>query len=450
MKSNKDSVFKVGIDCLREEGVVCFIRKIVKWIPHYIVWKRAMIRGWYFEHSDRHKEHCQFKYLQGKSEVDSYVRFRRIEGVLQYCQKHGQAYKILNKGEKIDVVLPKFFETKETIEKTVFDSPPIYLTTLEHVMVYGATNLISKENVAFSDIFYRDKGKNRYNVEGGSIICSQKRGKYIGVAYKNTDTVVKEAINCFGWACGNYYHLTFEILSRLAFVDEYEEYRSIPILIDAEVLNVPQMKALIEKVNIYHHPIIPIDRYHRIHVERLIYISRNMWVPPNLRPGIIERKMDFMISRSVVDNIRNRVLPIERNCENAYKKIFISRGQGYHQRLLNIEEITQIFADNGYHIIYPEKLSYEEQVMFFNGADIIVGVAGAALTNIVYCHEDAKVVEIALETHPVYSFSAITNAVKADFIILGADVVQKAKYSSLDTFVLNKNKCLRLINSLSE
>ncbi|MCM1251821.1 MAG: glycosyltransferase family 61 protein [Clostridium sp.] len=440
-------IFRKSILCLQEEGFTGLIKGIWNWIPQYISWKRIIIRGWLYSHS----MYFLYKGMKERGEVDSFTKFKQIRGGMEYSQRHGQTCYILNSGEKIEVVLPKSFEGRENIEKSIFDAPPIYLAEFRNVDAYGESDFFSIGDIGFSDMFCKDRGENRYDLRSGSIILHQARGKYLGIAYKKTDMIIKEAINLLGAANYNYYHFTFEIISRLVFVDEYEEYRSIPILIDNVALHIPQMKELLDKINIYHHPVISIKRRQCVHVDKMIYISKNMWIPFNFKPGSIFRTEDFMISRSAFDNIRKRVLPVQRNCENIVKKrIFLPRPENKSQRLANQEEIMKIFANNGFHIVYPEKLHFDEQVMLFNEADIIVGVGGGALTNIVYCHEKAQIVEIALETSPIYAFSAIANAIQADFIILGADVVAKGKYIGADTWVLNKDKCRRFINSLGE
>lgn len=62
-----------------------------------------------------------------------------------------------------------------------------------------------------------------------------------------------------------------------------------------------------------------------------------------------------------------------------------------------------------------------------------------------FCHEGAKVGIIIPSANDSYFFSNIANMVNVEFIILGADIVKKEKFYSLDTFVLNPDKCRRFI-----
>ena len=67
-----------------------------------------------------------------------------------------------------------------------------------------------------------DKDQGRYNIGGGSL-AKYRNGKYILATYRESNLVVEKAISMLGWRPDNYYHFTFEIISRLTFADQFEE-----------------------------------------------------------------------------------------------------------------------------------------------------------------------------------------------------------------------------------
>lgn len=440
-----------GVDYLRKEGFGKLIKRIAHWLPEYLTWVRIWLRTWLCNHVGIYNRLYELRTLKKESKVDSIKKFREIEGGLSFCKKTGLPYEILNAGEKIEVVQAAYFEKQE--EKTIlFDSPSIYLAVFKEADVYGATNLITVGNKALSDMAYMDREKNRYDISAGCIIGAHRKGRWLQVAYRATDVVIDEAISCIGWACTNYYHFMFEILSRLMYVDGREEYRDFPILVDAGALAIPQMREMLDRVNIYRHPIISIGGYKRVHVRNLVYVSRNVWMPPGMRRGVEEGAQDYLLSRSVADHIRDRVLdkPLQEKKASADRKIFLSRRDCTVQRLENMEEIERIFVENGYRIAFPGEMSFAEEVALFNNADIIAGVTGAAFTNIVFCHEGAQVGMILAESQPAYDFANIANMVKVKFLALGAELVKKGEQISLDTFRLNPEKCRRFIKMIEE
>ena len=445
------NVFAAGIRYLREEGFRKFIKRIVCWPLEYLKWKRIWLRAWLCSHVSICQRYFTLYTLKKKSKVNACVKFRKIDGGLSFCKKTGQPYEILNDKEKIEVVRAACFEKREA-QKVLFDSPPIYLTVFREADVYGATNLVTVGDTALSDMASIDKGKNRYEIEAGCIIGMHKGGRWLQAAYRATDTVIDKAINCMGWACTNYYHFTFEILSRLMYVDGRSEYRDFPILVDAGALAIPQLKDMFDMVNVYHHPIIPIHEYERVHVKNLVYVSRNLWMAPGMRRGITADAQDNLMSSSMADNIRNRILGESRQerRESSGKKIFLSRRNCKVQRLVNADEVEKIFAESGYQIVFTEKMTFDEQTELFNNADAIVGVTGAAFTNIVYCHEGTQVGIIISDDQPAYFYSNIANMIKVEFTVLGADVVHSGEQISLDTFRLDPAKCRRFIRMIEE
>lgn len=63
----------------------------------------------------------------------------------------------------------------------------------------------------------------------------------------------------------------------------------------------------------------------------------------------------------------------------SYEKIYVSRAKLSHGKTYGEEKIQQIFADNGFHIIYPETLSLREQISFMKNCRVLAGCAGTAL-----------------------------------------------------------------------
>jgi capsular polysaccharide biosynthesis protein len=76
-----------------------------------------------------------------------------------------------------------------------------------------------------------------------------------------------------------------------------------------------------------------------------------------------------------------------------YKKIFIRRVPGWNRgrALVNETEVLERLTARGFHALEPGSLSLEEQIAAFRGADHVVGVAGAAMTNIAFCRAGTKV-----------------------------------------------------------
>ena len=79
------------------------------------------------------------------------------------------------------------------------------------------------------------------------------------------------------------------------------------------------------------------------------------------------------------------------------RKLFVRRSSD-HRRLMNENEVADWLAARGYDAIDPGALPFETQVAVFAQATHIVGVEGAAMTNILFA---AKAVHLVMLANPV-------------------------------------------------
>jgi capsular polysaccharide biosynthesis protein len=84
----------------------------------------------------------------------------------------------------------------------------------------------------------------------------------------------------------------------------------------------------------------------------------------------------------------------------ANKKIYLSRklfkDKDKDKRpLSNEEEIERLFKSQGFEIIYPEQLSFPEQIEIMRGSKVIAGPAGSNLLNAVYANAGTDIIVIS-------------------------------------------------------
>lgn len=424
-----------------------FVKKSINWIKNYADFKNRQLQQFLRKHIDWYDTRLVREDARTRLGLDQFRYFRDICGVREFCIREKIPCRILREGEEASVVSPEYFEGSRR-EILRFGCPAIYMAELAGTSVYGYSELITIGETALSDAYMYDKGQKRYNIGGGSL-AKYKIGKYIFATYKESGLAVPRAISMLGWRPDNYYHFTLEIISRLAYADRFEEYRDWPVLIDACVLEVEQLKDLLQSMNLYGHPMIAVEARTRVEVEKLLFISYNMWMPHNFRENAAQYPSDYLFSPSLAENIRKCVLKKYAGREEDYgKRVFLSRRKCDNQRLVNAQEIEVLFKEAGFSIVYPEELSFEEEVRVFQNADVIAGPTGAALTNVVYCRENTLIAIIAPDSHKSYFFSNVAYLVGARFMLLGADMVSKGIAESMDVFRLDEKKCSRFLESL--
>jgi len=100
-------------------------------------------------------------------------------------------------------------------------------------------------------------------------------------------------------------------------------------------------------------------------------------------------------SRAVCNFLRKAILPpsISR-AFGTRKKILVGRSDTISRQATYWKEIRTRLLAESFEEILPSRMSLQEQAAAFHGADWVVGIHGAALTNLVFCRPGTKVVEL--------------------------------------------------------
>lgn len=326
--------------------------------------------------------------------------------------------------------------------------PEIYLAKLQDVIVIEGSDLvIADNNSALYDEIALDK-ENRYGLRIGMVPLIKNRniesGKVLLEYQKNLKKLPKQAIHFCKDYSYNYFHWLIECLPRMWIIEQFSELDSLPLLVDSQLHN-QQLESL-ELITQNQREFIRLQPGQGYAIDNLIYPSSLSYMHNNYDHPIAYEK-DVLISPIAIQYLRNKFLSIinmEENGESGHsKKIFLSRkklgGQG---RLLNTEEIETMLADEGFDIIYPELLSFKDQVRIFSRAEVIVGAAGSALANIVFVPANCKVFVLSTNNRfNPYLFNMIASSVNCKLChVIGEEQITKLDCGSVhNAFKINTN-----------
>jgi capsular polysaccharide biosynthesis protein len=180
--------------------------------------------------------------------------------------------------------------------------------------------------------------------------------------------------------CANYTHWLLDYLPRMPLYRS--NYGSMLVNGPLRPFQVQTLKSL----GVDPATLLALD-YPRAYIApKLFYPSTGsaFYMPPlTFQPGII-------------DWLREKFLR-PRAGSHGGRKLFISRtgySQVHERRLLNDAEIAAIASEQGFEIIRPEELSFENQVTLFSEASVITGPHGSGFVNMVFAPRGAKIVEM--------------------------------------------------------
>jgi len=111
----------------------------------------------------------------------------------------------------------------------------------------------------------------------------------------------------------------------------------------------------------------------------------------------------------IVEWLRDAFL--EKSSHQEYSRfVYIGRADARKRRLLNEEEcFSTVLQPLGFEAYQLSKMPFTSQIRLFAGADAIVGIHGAALTNLSFCRNGTSVVELFPATWRLRMFEKISH-----------------------------------------
>jgi len=220
----------------------------------------------------------------------------------------------------------------------------------------------------------------------------------------------------------NYYRNMLTFFPRIFFINEKE----INIAIHRNSSN--KWRIFISKI--LEQLKIKINKY--VYLDDDFYIFKNSQIPQ-------------FFDESVSIKILKKCLLIEQKEKKL--NVYVSRQNSQSRNLINEEDIIDEMKSKNFMIIDTKNMSVFEQIDIFSSAKIIIGPTGSALTNIIFCLEGTKIIEIV----PKYNFgyeqsfknrySRICNILNLNYKFIEADPVENVKLNSnteIEKFISKK------------
>ena len=102
------------------------------------------------------------------------------------------------------------------------------------------------------------------------------------------------------------------------------------------------------------------------------------------------------------------------------RRLFVGREAGTRRQLLNQDEVVKQLEAEGFESVNPGAMSIQEQMQLFAESEFVIGVHGAALTNILFVPTDCRVVELT-NGIKYFNFALISKVRDLDYsLVMGA------------------------------
>lgn len=209
----------------------------------------------------------------------------------------------------------------------------------------------------------------------------------------------------------NFYHYMFDFLPRFGLLEvsglDLEK-------IDYFLLNFYPFdfyKETLEILGVPPQKILTIQKYPHVKAKSLIV--------PSL-PGVI-----CFPTKWSVEFLRRKFMPlIDQITSESSCRVYISRNLGSNRRMVNEDEVLELLNKLGFITVYFEKMSMLEKVALMSRAEVVIGVCGAGLTNLVFANPGTKVIEIFAPNYIHFTYYILSHHLGLEYYYLVGDSLE--------------------------
>mgnify|MGYP001284453268 FL=1 len=311
------------------------------------------------------------------------------------------------------------------------------LANLKNVKIINDTLLILIEkNLALLEVygdlnwanFILNKWPNKHHYPISSIKFYKKPKitKRVKI-YKESKSIksIKKGIYFSTRDDNQVYHWIFDNLTRLYCLDKFPQLRHYPLIIKNNLSKFQKetLKLIGCKNKIIY------QKEYDLNVENLIFPS----IPS---PPVLNANALVWLRNKFLKNIKQNYKSLNINFS---KKIFISRNDTGHRKILNENELSQKLNKLGYQTIELSKLKIYEQMLLFHNAKKIILPHGAAGIHLLFVKKNTCITEIQSPGQLNNSLYLISKNFKANHkISIGSNPVkgyEKNYYVNIDKIV---------------
>lgn len=227
---------------------------------------------------------------------------------------------------------------------------------------------------------------------------------------------IEAAILVGGRAAQNYFHWTLEHLPKVLFAAQLPGSEGLPLLVNAELpAQCREALALLAPGR----EVIPMTDASRVAVGRLVVSSLGGMIPDD--PRVPFSRM--MIAPETVRRLRAAVLgAVDTRDAETPRRVMLTR-RSARRGCLNEEAIAASLEARGFTLVDPVSLSFREQVQLFANAETVVLTVGAAMTNVVFMPEGARMFGLWGESAPPHYFAGLGRAAGVDLAFVRGDQI---------------------------
>ncbi|MGU3658751.1 glycosyltransferase family 61 protein [Methylobacterium fujisawaense] len=294
------------------------------------------------------------------------------------------------------------------------DAPPQYIARFKDCLTFPRSNLVLQGNRLIYDLAAHPLSgiadiKDGVNPDQ---IMTAVYGAGRALVEDLAETQSLDAgLILFGLQSRNYGHWLLEFVPRMLWFNDRACPSDFPICIDDHM---PEThRQIVELLDTRDRPILPLPA-RATRFRELGIAPVPTFFPFDSRPG--QPVYDAIWPADVLGAMRRLVLEQLAvrgvDLRPTGRRIFLSRRGFIQRQLINEANVIATLTREGFEVVYPEKLSFIEQVKLYHTSRIIVGSASSALTNCIFCNSECRVIALIHE-YQAFNFRGYTSMIES-------------------------------------
>ena len=334
-------------------------------------------------------------------------------------------YHLIEAGRETVVLSNCFFGEESVLpEKQVL--PEAYWAELHHGKVIGNSGAVITANhkllydmLASCDVYHA-------NMTDQGLFLLFGKPHHIGNQYfynylRKKGKRIENGISLASYMSNNSYHFMFQVAAKFYYIELADIDRSVPLLVDEQVLKTPQMKEVVNLLNKDSREIIPLKAEVLYEVDTLYCLSDPNIVIPNRKRIDDDCLHSFAFDKKALDYLRSRIMGPSLPTKKTFpKRIFLSR-RDCNKRRINEDELRPILEKYGFEFVYTGEMDIVSQALMFNQAEHIIGPSGAAFTNLLFCSKGCHVLLFVSYRHNTTCYSSLAAPLGGDIMFLAGN-----------------------------
>ncbi len=272
----------------------------------------------------------------------------------------------------------------------------VALVRVPQVTVYSKSNLLRVGEAALLDHQLDEMQRVPCFLATDGAVLAAEGDKRVAVPERDAALpALDRALSLLGLHSFAYGHWLAELLPKLWACLDRPDVTGLTVLVDAQ-MPAQHMEAL-RLVLPEGHPVQVVRPGEQWRVRELWAVTAPLFYPIGPDPRAEEHSGWDVLDADYFAELIRRIAPRwqARVPSAGVRRLYLSRPEGSHRRLLNREAVEEWHRRHGFQVVDLSRLSFTEQLSLVRDARIIVGPEGSAFATAFFAPRGARLAELA-------------------------------------------------------